>query len=69
MIERSDYLERVLADLPEIAAGVGPRMHALLERNSEGNISAVERRELESLVKICQLQQVGSLLQELHPSR
>ena len=55
----------VLAGLSGISASFTNRMHELLEKNSEGTISAGERRDLELLVRVAQLDQVVTLALQL----
>ena len=61
--------ESVTVTLPRSAVGgvlslsrlLLDRMHELLERNSDGALSAFEREELEALVEMSQFGQVFSL--------
>lgn len=48
----------VVDELPALAADLTDRMHALLERNTEGMLSAVERAELETLVRMAHFAQL-----------
>ncbi len=43
-----------------LSRGLLDRMHELLERNTDGALSAVEEEELEALVKMVQFGQVFS---------
>jgi hypothetical protein len=44
--------------LPALSRGLNDRMHALLERNTEGALTATEREELETLVEMAQFAQI-----------
>lgn len=50
-----------LADVVSLSAGLLDRMHHLLERNTDGALSAVERDELETLVHMAQFGQIVSM--------
>jgi hypothetical protein len=53
------HLPRALVpELPALAADLLERMHELLERNTEGTLSGVERAELETLVKMSEFAQL-----------
>jgi hypothetical protein len=58
----------VLAGLAGVSASFTGRMHELLEKNTEGTIGADEKRELEVLVRVAQLDQVVTLALQL-PNR
>ncbi len=45
-------------ELPVLSRGLNNRMHALLERNTEGTLSPIEREELETLVEMAQFAQI-----------
>ena len=47
-------------DVATLSATLLDRMHALLERNTDGALSSVEREELETLVQMAQFAQVLS---------
>jgi hypothetical protein len=47
-----------LPELPALSKGLTDRMHALLERNTDGALTAIEREELETLVQMAQFAQV-----------
>ena len=47
-----------LPELPALSKGLTDRMHALLERNTDGALTATEREELEALVQMAQFAQV-----------
>ncbi len=52
-------IPRALApELPALSQGLTDRMHALLERNTEGALTATEREELETLVEMAQFAQI-----------
>jgi hypothetical protein len=65
----SQAAESVTVTLPRSAVGdvlalsdaLTDRMHELLERNTDGNLTAVERAELETLVKVSQFGQILSM--------
>ena len=48
----------LVPDLLSLSSGLTDRMHGLLERNTEGTLSAVEREELETLVEMAQFAQI-----------
>jgi hypothetical protein len=48
----------VVPELPALSRGLSERMHGLLERNTEGMLSATEREELETLVEMAQFAQI-----------
>ena len=48
----------VVPDLPSLSQALTDRMHGLLERNTEGTLSAPEREELETLVEMAQFAQI-----------
>lgn len=52
----------IAGELPSISAQLNDRMHELLERNTEGNLSAVERAELETLVQMAQFAQLLAMV-------
>ncbi len=54
-------LRSVLTGIVQVSADLTDRMHALLERNTDGILNAVERSELETLVRIAQFGQVVSM--------
>ena len=58
----------LLEGLSGISASFTERMHELLEKNSDGTISANEKRELEVLVRVAKLDQVVTLALQL-PNR
>ena len=43
------------------------RMHDLLERNTDGALSSIEREELDTLVKMAQFGQIVSMALKLPP--
>ncbi len=47
-----------LPELPTLARGLNDRMHALLERNTDGALAPIEREELETLVEMAQFAQI-----------
>jgi hypothetical protein len=51
----------ILAGLSGVSASFADRMHGLLDKNSDGTISAQEKSELEALVRIAQLDQIVTL--------
>jgi hypothetical protein len=48
----------IVPELPVLSQGLTDRMHALLERNTEGTLAAIEREELETLVAMAQFAQI-----------
>jgi hypothetical protein len=51
----------VLTDIAELSSELTDRMHALLERNTDGQLGAIERAELETLVRMAEFGQIVSL--------
>lgn len=51
----------LLPEIPVLASDLIARMHDLLERNTEGVLSPVERAELETLVKMGEFAQLLAL--------
>ena len=54
-----------VGDVVSLAATLNDRMHELLERNTDGALSATERAELETLVQMAQFAQVISTALQL----
>jgi hypothetical protein len=52
----------VAAELPRLSAELNERMHELLERNTDGALSTIERRELDSLVRMAGFGQILELI-------
>jgi hypothetical protein len=50
----------VVGDVMSLSAKLVDRMHELLERNTDGNLSPVERDELETLVQMAEFGQLLS---------
>lgn len=50
----------VLSDIVELSAELTDRMHELLERNTDGQLGATERAELETLARIAEFGQIIS---------
>jgi len=50
-----------VGDVVALSASLTERMHDLLERNTDGALSAVERAELETLVEMAQFGQIVSM--------
>lgn len=48
----------VVPELPSLSRGLTDRMHSLLERNTEGGLTAIEREELETLVEMAYFAQI-----------
>lgn len=48
----------IVPELPVLSKSLTDRMHALLERNTEGTLTATEREELETLVEMAQFAQI-----------
>jgi len=55
----------VLADIAKLSAELTDRMHALLERNTDGQLTRTEKAELETLVRMAEFGQIVSTA--LHP--
>lgn len=67
MIQAADAItvsvpRAVLTDIVELSAGLTERMHELLERNTDGGLTPVEKSELESIVRIAELSQIASMV-------
>ncbi len=54
-----------VGDVMALSATLLDRMHHLLERNTEGSLSPVEREELETLVHMAQFGQIISAALQL----
>jgi hypothetical protein len=52
---------KIAADVSRMSDDLAVRMHDLLERNTDGALSATERAELETLVRIAEFGQLVSL--------
>ncbi|HEX8913986.1 MAG TPA: hypothetical protein VF796_16680 [Humisphaera sp.] len=50
----------VLTDIVALSADLTDRMHALLERNTDGELTGVELQELETMTQIAQFGQIVS---------
>ena len=50
-----------IGDVVALSASLTDRMHELLERNTDGGLSAVEREELKTLVQVAQFGQIVSM--------
>lgn len=50
--------------LPSLSRSLNDRMHALLERNTEGTLAPIEREELETLVEMAQFAQLLAMAAE-----
>ena len=50
-----------VGDVISISDSLLDQMHALLERNTDGALSAIEREELETLTRMAQFGQIISL--------
>ena len=48
----------LVGEIPRLSRELNDRMHALLERNTEGDLTATERAELETLVQMAQFAQL-----------
>ena len=51
----------VLPEVVSLSATLLDRMHVLLERNTQGELSAIEREQLETLVEMAQFGQIVSI--------
>lgn len=51
----------ILSGIVELSAELRDRMHELLERNTDGALSPVERSELETLVRMAEFGQLVAL--------
>lgn len=56
----------VVAEFPALSADLTTRMHALLERNTDGLLNATEREELETLVRMSEVAQILSMVASAH---
>ncbi|MBK9259494.1 MAG: hypothetical protein IPM54_06610 [Polyangiaceae bacterium] len=48
----------IVPELPTLSKSLTERMHGLLERNTDGVLTATEREELETLVQMSQFAQL-----------
>lgn len=51
----------VLSDIVELSAELNDRMHDLLERNTNGQLTSIEKTELETLVRMAEFGQIVSM--------
>lgn len=51
----------VLSDIVRLSASLTDRMHELLERNTNGQLSPTEKAELETLVHMAEFGQIVSM--------
>ena len=56
-----------VGELPALSSDLNDRMHELLERNTDGELSSIERSELETLVRMAQFAQFLSLAAHREP--
>ena len=66
MIQAADPIivsipREVLTDIVQLSAGLTDRMHELLERNTNGQLSPLEKSQLETLVQMAEFSQIVSL--------
>lgn len=52
----------VVPELPTLSPTLSARMHALLERNTDGALTGVEREELDALVEIAQYARILAMV-------
>jgi hypothetical protein len=52
----------IVPELPSLSKSLTDRMHALLERNTDGALGAAEREELETLVQMAQFAQILAMV-------
>ncbi|QOV89197.1 hypothetical protein [Humisphaera borealis] len=52
---------KVLSDIAVLSDELTDRMHELLERNTDGLLSEIERKELNTLVNVAQFGQIIAL--------
>jgi hypothetical protein len=57
-----------IPDVVSLSATLLDRMHELLERNTNGALSPVERQELETLVQMAQFGQILTMALKLPPT-
>ena len=50
-----------MSDIVSLSADLTDRMHDLLERNTDDRLSPVEKRELETLVRVAEFGQIISM--------
>jgi len=51
----------VLSDIVALSAELSDRMHELLERNTNGELGATEKSELQTLVRMAEFGQIVSM--------
>ncbi len=66
MIQSADPItlsvpRKVLTDIVQLSAELTDRMHALLERNTDGALGPIEKAELETLVRMAEFGQIVSM--------
>jgi hypothetical protein len=52
---------RVLTDIVQLSTELTDRMHELLERNTDGQLSPIEKSELAALVRVAEFGQIVSM--------
>jgi hypothetical protein len=50
----------IVADISQFSSAFCDRMHELLEKNTDGKLTPVEKRELDALVRLAELAQIAS---------
>jgi hypothetical protein len=50
-----------LADIAQLSDELTDRMHMLLERNTDGQLSPIEKAELETLVRVAEFGQIVTM--------
>jgi hypothetical protein len=51
----------VLSDIVSLSADLNDRMHHLLEKNTDGQLSEIEKEELQTLVRMAEFGQIVSM--------
>jgi hypothetical protein len=50
-----------IQDVVTLSSDLNDRMHALLERNTDDNLTSIEKSELETLVRMAHVSQILSM--------
>jgi DNA-binding protein H-NS len=57
----------LLAQISQLSSGLTEKMHELLERNTNGQLTPSEKSELETLVRLAEFGQIVSMAARLQP--
>ena len=63
------FSREVIAELPTLSAELNEQMHYLLERNTDGSLSDIEKAELTALVQMAQFAELLAMAAEQSSQR